>query len=230
MKQQVTTGIVLSRTNYGEADRILTLLTHDQGKIRLLAKGVRKIKSRMAGGIELFSVNDITYLVGRGDLGTLISSRLIKNYGNIVKDIDRTMYAYEILKTINKITEDSPEPEYFEVLNKCLVAVNEDIVSIDCVRLWLQAQLLKIGGHLPNLTTNKAGKVLAVTEKYMFNFDDMTFSTHQSGPYGAAHIKLLRLSSSLDSPVRLAIIEETDKILPSLAQLTKILLKQHSNI
>ena len=41
MKQLVSQAVVLSRTDYGEADRILTLLTPDQGKLRLLAKGVR---------------------------------------------------------------------------------------------------------------------------------------------------------------------------------------------
>ncbi|MCA9330182.1 DNA repair protein RecO, partial [Candidatus Saccharibacteria bacterium] len=62
MKQIVTVGIVLARINYGEADRIVTILTPDHGKIRLLARGVRKIKSRLAGGIELFSINDLTYI------------------------------------------------------------------------------------------------------------------------------------------------------------------------
>ena len=47
MKQVVTKAIVLARTNYGEADRIVSVLTADKGKVRLLAKGVRKIKSKM---------------------------------------------------------------------------------------------------------------------------------------------------------------------------------------
>jgi DNA repair protein RecO (recombination protein O) len=80
MQQLQTRGIILSRTDFGEADRILTVLTPQQGKLRLMAKGVRKIKSKLAGGIELFSVSDITYIRGKGELGTLISwiaSRLI---------------------------------------------------------------------------------------------------------------------------------------------------------
>jgi DNA repair protein RecO (recombination protein O) len=57
MKTIVTKGIVLTRTDYGEADRILHFLTPDQGKIAGIAKGVRKSKSKLAGGIELFSVS-----------------------------------------------------------------------------------------------------------------------------------------------------------------------------
>ncbi|MEJ0073760.1 MAG: DNA repair protein RecO [Candidatus Saccharibacteria bacterium] len=87
--QQVTTGIVLTRVDYGEADRIITLITPDQGKLRLMAKGVRRIKSKLAGGIELFSVSNITFIRGRGDIGTLVSSRVLTHYGRIVSDLDR---------------------------------------------------------------------------------------------------------------------------------------------
>ena len=48
-----TLGFVLRRTNYGEADRILNLIT-PQGKISAIAKGVRKPKSKLAGGVEMF--------------------------------------------------------------------------------------------------------------------------------------------------------------------------------
>ncbi|MCA9348456.1 DNA repair protein RecO, partial [Candidatus Saccharibacteria bacterium] len=61
-----TRAIILRRINYGEADRILTMLTSDFGKIRLIAKGVRKQKSRMAGGLELFGVSEINFIKGRG--------------------------------------------------------------------------------------------------------------------------------------------------------------------
>ena len=83
MKQLQTEGIVLSRTDYGEADRIINILTPEQGKIALMARGVRKPKSKLAGGIELFSISDISYIKGKGEIGTLISVRLKKHYANI---------------------------------------------------------------------------------------------------------------------------------------------------
>ncbi|MEK7561678.1 MAG: DNA repair protein RecO, partial [Patescibacteria group bacterium] len=81
MNRYITKGIVLSRTDYGEADRILSFLTIDHGKVRAIAKGVRKSKSKLAGGIELFSVSDLTLIIGRGELNTLISTRLVRHYG-----------------------------------------------------------------------------------------------------------------------------------------------------
>ena len=58
MKTYRTQAVVLRRTNYGEADRILQLLTPD-GRRSVMARGVRKEKSKLAGGIELFAVSDV---------------------------------------------------------------------------------------------------------------------------------------------------------------------------
>src|SRR5438105_13293621 len=108
-QQFSTTGIVLARTDYGEADRILTFLTPDHGKVKAIAKGVRKIKSKLAGGIELFSVSDISLVIGRGELNTLTSTRLIKHYGNIVKDLNHSNTGYEFMRLLDKNTEDQAE-------------------------------------------------------------------------------------------------------------------------
>ena len=125
MNQIQTTGIILSRTDYGEADRIITVLTPNQGKLRLMAKGVRKSNSKLAGGIELFSVSQLSYIKGRGEISTLVSTRLVKHYGNIVKNIDRVQLGYSIIKMLNKTTEDQPEEAYFELLQKGFEALDE---------------------------------------------------------------------------------------------------------
>lgn len=230
MKQKVTVGIVLARTNYGEADRILTVLTSDQGKIRLLAKGVRRIKSRLAGGIELFSINDITYIEGRGDLGTLVSARVFRNFGDIVKDVNRTMFTYEILKQFNKLTEDSPEQEYYIVLARTLQAINNPANSLDAITLWMHMQLLRLSGHSPNLVNDKEGKKLESTKLYMFDFETMSFSEVANGPFGVDHIKLLRLSDSANSAIKIAHVANVEKIVPSLVQLTRTMLTQHTRM
>ena len=157
MNQLNTTAIVLSRTEYGEADRILTLLTPDHGKLRLMAKGVRRVKSKLAGGIELFSVSNITFAKGRGDIGTLVSARLLQHYGNIVANLERTMLGYELIKQLNKITEDDTEPAYFEVLHQAFAALDDATVPVGLIRMWFSMQLLRLNGHEPNANRH-AGK------------------------------------------------------------------------
>ena len=77
MNHKKTIAIVLKRIDYGEADRIVTVLTPDAGKLSLMAKGARRVKSKLAGGIELLSTSEINYIAGKGSLDTLVSSRLI---------------------------------------------------------------------------------------------------------------------------------------------------------
>ncbi len=200
MKQLVTKGIILARTNYSEADRIITVLTPDQGKLRLMAKGVRKPKSKLAGGIELFSISDITFIRGKGDIGTLISARLHTHFGNIIKDIDRTMLGYDLIKQLNKATEDEPEPAYFYLLEKALQALNTEHIYSDLIRAWFGAQLLELSGHAPNLQTDTTGNKLATGHTYNFSFEDMAFvPATGNGRFNAGRIKVLRLLFSRNS-------------------------------
>lgn len=193
MNQIVTEAIVLTRTDFGEADRILTLLTPEQGKLRLIAKGVRRVKSKLAGGIELFSVTNLSYIKGRGEIGTLVSSRLEKHYGNIVKDIDRTMLGYALIKQIHKATEDEPEPEYFTLLQQSFEALDDAAIPLSAVQLSFSAQLLLLGGYGPNLRTDIHELPLAADQTYDFSFDDSAFAPRDGGLFRADHIKYLRL-------------------------------------
>lgn len=208
MKQLVTPAIILQRTDYGEADRILTLLTPDQGKLRVLARGVRRVKSKLAGGIELFSVSTVTFAKGRGELGTLVSTRLVKHYDHIVQDLERTMTGYDLIKKIHKATEDQPEPHYFELLERSFEALDNKDIPLPLIRFWLTAQLLKLGGHTPNLTRDTEGRTLVADQLYDFDLDRMSFVANPlSGRFSANHIKFLRLVFAGNQPLALMQIQ-----------------------
>jgi DNA repair protein RecO (recombination protein O) len=195
MKQLVSQAIILSRTDYGEADRILTLLTPDYGKLSLLAKGVRRVKSKLAGGIELFSVSEITFIQGRGAVGTLVSTRLGKHYESIVKDLERTMLGYDLIKQLNKATEDEPEEAYFVLLRDSFEALNDPAVALATIRFWFAVQLQRLGGHTPNLQADSEGHKLTPEQQYDFSLEHMAFSPAPGrGRYNASHIKFLRLA------------------------------------
>jgi DNA repair protein RecO (recombination protein O) len=224
MKQLVTTGIVLARTDYGEADRILTIITPDQGKLRLMAKGVRRLKSKLAGGIELFSVSHITYIRGRGDMGTLISTRLEKYYDHIVEDIDRTMLGYECIKLLNKVTEDEPDPEYFALMEQLLIALNESKIHNDIVSLWFYMQLLRLGGHTPNLASDTMGNRLTPDATYIFSYDDMAFTPRPDAEITAAAIKFMRLGFEGHVPRVLQQIAGVEALVPIVSPLVRTML------
>jgi DNA repair protein RecO len=224
VNQLVTKAIVLSRTNYGEADRILTLLTPDYGKLRLMARGVRKVKSKLAGGIELFSVSDITFIRGRGEIGTLVSARLVTYYSHIVKDIERVQLGYELIKVLNKATEDQPEPAYFELLEQTFQALNESSVELNLIQLWFESRLLYLAGHSPNLRTDVAGHDLTAETAYNFDFEAMAFTAHADAPFTASHIKTLRLLFSRRQPQALSNVKGLTALLPDLQPLIHTML------
>ncbi len=232
MKQLVTTGIILSRTDYGEADRILTLLTPDYGKLRLVARGVRRVKSKLAGGIELFSVSDITFIRGRSELGTLVSARLIRHYGRIPQDLEKTMLAYELIKRLNRLTEDEAGPEYFGLLKDLFEALDDRQVSKELAELWFTAQLLRLGGLRPNLETDTDGRKLTADQRYDFSLENMVFAPARAGRgrFGAAEIKLLRLATG-EHPARLlAQVQGLASLLETTAPLLRAIAKSYLHV
>lgn len=195
MNQLSSKAVILTRTDYGEADRIITFLTPEHGKVRAMAKGVRKAKSKLAGGIELFSVSDITVIKGRSELHTLVSTRLDKHFGNIVTDIDRTMLGYDMLKILSRVLEDEGGPEFYELLVNSQEMLDNLSAPKDLAEASYLLQLMRLLGHLPNFTHDIKGDEMAPGGRFQFSLDDMGFFASDSGPYTQNHIKLLRLLS-----------------------------------
>lgn len=226
MKPLATQGIILRRTNYGEADRIIAFLTRDYGRIRVMAKGVRKSKSKLAGGIELFSVSELHFIRGRGDIGTLVSTRLIKHYGNIVKDLARTEAAYAMLKVIDKTVEDDAGEDYFVVLLESLAALDDARIGQPLAELSFAMRLLQLGGHVPDFTTDTAGKKLEKDVKYEYDFESVSFHSSPDGNFNKNHLKLLRLLAH-NSPQAMAAVQGISKYLEDLTSLVRTLAAQY---
>lgn len=195
MKQLKAKAIVLSRIDYGEADRIVTFLSPDQGKIKVLAKSVRRPKSKLAGGIELFSICTIVYIVGKGSLSTLISARLEQHFENITKDINKTMYAYEVLKILNKVMEDEAGQVYYDLLEQTLSSLDKPENPKELSELSFSLGLMHLLGHIPDFSVDASGQKLPMAESYNFNFENMSFWPSEEGRYSLNHIKFLKVLS-----------------------------------
>lgn len=229
MNQVITTGIVLSRTNYQEADRIITFLTPDQGKVKVVAKGVRKNRSKMAAGAELLSISEIGFFRGKGDLGTLTTARMQTYFGNIVQNMDRTMYSYELLKRLNRLTEDNVESTFFKLLSEALAGLNQPLWAFDVVQLWTAMQMLCISGNQPELAYDNHREPLGSAERYSFDFDAMAFYEHPEGMFEVGHVKLLRLCQS-QSLTRLAHVRGIEPFVPTSLRLIQTLSQTYLHV
>ena len=242
-----TRAIVLRRTNYGEADRILNILT-PEGKKSVIAKGVRREKSKLAGGIELFSVSNITVHAGKGDLGILTSSRLQDFYSHILEDYATLQFAYEVLKSVNKKAENLESPEFFNITEQALAGLNSAGFS-SLIAAWWWLNLARAAGEPINFHTDTDGHKLKPDQTYLWDPTDLALrptepfphpprhceerrdeaispsispppSFHAPEAVSSDHIKLLRLLIS--SPLSTALkVSSPDPLLPEITTITK---------
>lgn len=196
MQSFSTQAIILRRTNYGEADRILSLITPDRGKLSAIAKGVRKSKSKLAGGLELFASSEVSITEGKSNMGVITAARLIRFYGKILHDYDRMQFGYQLIKTVSHAAETVAEPEFYYLLRDSFTYLDEPIIDYRLVELWFHLRLTAILGLALNLATAADSQPLSVAERYNFDFTDMVFVAHPTGRFSAQHIKLLRLANA----------------------------------
>ncbi|MFQ5342424.1 MAG: DNA repair protein RecO, partial [Anaerolineae bacterium] len=103
-----TPAIVLKRQDFGEADRILTLFTPAHGKLRVIAKGVRKTTSRKSGHVELFTYSNLLIAKGR-NLDIVTQAEMIRPFRGLRQELPRISYAYYIAELVEKFTKEDDE-------------------------------------------------------------------------------------------------------------------------
>ena len=194
MKTSRTRAIVLRRTNYGEADRILQLLT-PEGKRSVMARGVRREKSKLAGGIELFAICDVVITKGKGDLGILTSARLVQFYRHIMEDYDTMQFAYEVVKQVSKASDAMDEPDWYDVLAEVLMALDSKSVSRQLVETWFYLRYAGLLGYDLSLASDIEGLSLQPNQKYSYDVSEKGLRAAQRGELSSDHIKFLRLVS-----------------------------------
>jgi DNA repair protein RecO len=190
-----TRAIVLRRTNYGEADRILQLLT-PEGKRSVMARGVRRERSKLAGGIELFAICDIVITEGKGDLGILTSARLVQFYRHILEDYDTMQFAYEVVKHVGRASEMVDEPDWYDVLSEVLMALDTLTIPRQLIQTWFYLHYAALLGHELSLVHDTTGIPLQPDLRYAYDESEMGLREALHGNITADHIKLMRLISA----------------------------------
>jgi DNA repair protein RecO (recombination protein O) len=142
-------AVVIRRSDFGEADRVLTLVT-PAGKRRVIAKGVRKTTSRLAGHIELFTHATMLLAVGRS-LDIVTQSTIIESFDGLRGDLERIGAAYYAAELIDRLTEDEDENRRaYELLLSTLRSL-DTIRSVDLVLRHYELHLLDALGYRPEL-------------------------------------------------------------------------------
>ncbi len=150
MNSKKVSGIILKRVNFGESDKIITLFTKNEGKIKVIAKGARKMKSKFCGHIEM--MNKSQFILHRGKtfkIATEVS--LIENYLGHSTNLGNLKNLYFMTEVIEKtLPENHPAPELYDLYETCLS--NYKIRGEDeLIKLYFVSQYLRISGQFPHI-------------------------------------------------------------------------------
>lgn len=130
-------GIVLRSYPFGEADRVVVLLSPNQGKVRAVAKGVRKTKSRFGGRLEPFSHVDLVLYEGR-NLDTITQVEVIEAFPHLRQDLDRVLAAGAMVEVLDVVAqEEEASHRAFLLLQRSLRTLEEGPPHRDLVTAFL---------------------------------------------------------------------------------------------
>jgi len=105
-----TLGIILKKEDQGEADQIFTIFTKNFGKLKILGKAIRKIKSKLRAGIQPFYLSEIEFIQGKTHK-TLTDTILIEKFQNIRKDLDKLEIASKIAEVLDSLVKGEEADE-----------------------------------------------------------------------------------------------------------------------
>lgn len=178
-------GIVLRTYSFGEADSIIVLLSANSGKLRAVAKGVRKTKSRFGGRLELFTHVDLVMYEGR-NLDTITQVSAIEAYPNIRGDLDSFVVASAMVEVVDAVAqEDESSVGLFLLLQRGLAAVNAGIHSDDLITVFL-LRVASVLGFAPSLDVC-AGCGKPTAERFSFDGGGVVCSS--CAPSGAYKLR-----------------------------------------
>ncbi|KAB7785721.1 DNA repair protein RecO [Bifidobacterium cebidarum] len=148
-------GVILRTAKLGEADRIITILTRGHGKIRAVAKGVRRTKSRFGARLEPFMRADLLIAEGRA-LDTVSQAESIAAYGAVIA-VDYNAYeaANVIVETIDKLASSEHEcvPAQYQLLIGALNALAKHAHAPRAISGSYVMRALSLAGWTPRMGT-----------------------------------------------------------------------------
>jgi DNA repair protein RecO (recombination protein O) len=143
-------AIVIRRRDWGEADRLLTLYSHERGKMQAVAKGARKPASRKAGHVELFT--HVRLLIARSrSIDIITQAETVEAHHQLRESLERSTLAHYFAELLDRFTgEGEPDQALFNLLDSSLTW----LCQADDLRLatrYYELRLLELAGFQPEL-------------------------------------------------------------------------------
>jgi len=145
-KTYKTEGFVLKRTNFAEADKLITIFSKHYGKIRGIAKGIRKPASRKGGNLDLFNYS-VVFLVKGKNLDIITQAQVINPFPQFKKNLKKVAVAYQLIELVDRITrENQTNRQTFLLLKESLFLLEKEKIDLAGLVFDFKKKLLEING------------------------------------------------------------------------------------
>lgn len=143
-------GIVISEMNYKETSKIINILTKEYGKIGIISKGCRSLKSNLRSVSKKLIHGTFNISYKPNTLSTLIDVEVINDYSNIATSIEKITYASIILDLFNQVLKQTTSDDMLDLLHHSLNLIENDL-DYEVVYIIVSLKLLEYLGVKPDL-------------------------------------------------------------------------------
>ena len=151
-RTQFCDAILLRAVDYGDADRIVTLLTAELGKIAVMARGARRSRRRFGGALEPYCVVRAEVGLGRGEVGRLAQAQVARAFPRILTDLQRMTLAGAMLELIREATPArEPDRRIFDTAVEGLETLDRGVPATEELWLAFAMRVLSVAGLSPEL-------------------------------------------------------------------------------
>lgn len=150
---KTTKGLILREVRYKEADRILTVLTEDMGRITVKARGALRKSSKTAAATQLFAFSELTLFENRGKLSVNEASTIeeFKGLRNDISSLALASYFAECAEALSE--EDTPEPRLLRLVLNSFYALSNAMYPTEQIKAVFELKLMAISGYEPDLSS-----------------------------------------------------------------------------
>ena len=149
-----TEGFVLKKENLRESDQLLTIFSKDFGKLKILGRAIRKIKSKLRAGVQLFILSEIEFIQGK-TYKTLTDAILLRNFPETKKDLRKLRIVYKMSEDLDSlIGGEETDENIWNLLNETFNRLNSlqlTTYSLELLYYYWLWNLLSILGYAPEI-------------------------------------------------------------------------------
>jgi DNA repair protein RecO (recombination protein O) len=147
-----TEALLLRSVDYGEADRIVTLLTRDLGRLSAMAKGARRSQRRFGAALEPFGVIAVEVAPGRGEVGRLAAANLVRPFPTLLGDLARLSLAGRLLERVREAVPAGPvDARIYDACVDALAAIDAAGAPVTELEVAFTARLCALLGVAPRV-------------------------------------------------------------------------------